>query len=175
MTKEDATLEDVVVGGVAYDKNEARVHVVGVDDRPGRRGASSSSRSRRRTSRVDMIVQNVTTDGETRAPTSRSPLPKTDLARAKPFIEEIAKGARRARGPLRRGRREGLDRRARHALARRASRRRCSGSSPTRGSTSRRSRRARSRVSCLVAAKYTELAVRALHDGFGLGRRRVAK
>ena len=25
------------------------------------------------------------------------------------------------------------------------------------------------KVSCLVAAKYTELAVRALHDGFGLG------
>jgi aspartate kinase len=24
------------------------------------------------------------------------------------------------------------------------------------------------KVSCLVAAKYTELAVRALHDGFGL-------
>jgi aspartate kinase len=26
------------------------------------------------------------------------------------------------------------------------------------------------RVSCLVAAKYTELAMRALHDGFGLNR-----
>jgi aspartate kinase len=25
------------------------------------------------------------------------------------------------------------------------------------------------KVSCLVATKYTELAVRALHDGFGLG------
>ena len=27
------------------------------------------------------------------------------------------------------------------------------------------------KVSCLVATKYTELAVRALHDGFGLGTR----
>jgi aspartate kinase len=26
------------------------------------------------------------------------------------------------------------------------------------------------KVSCLISAKYTELAVRALHDGFGLGR-----
>src|SRR5262249_15135737 len=26
------------------------------------------------------------------------------------------------------------------------------------------------RISCLVHAKYTELAVRALHDGFGLGK-----
>jgi aspartate kinase len=25
------------------------------------------------------------------------------------------------------------------------------------------------KISCLVAAKYTELAVRVLHDGFGLG------
>ncbi|HTB75738.1 MAG TPA: aspartate kinase, partial [Polyangiaceae bacterium] len=35
VTKEDSTLEGVVVSGVAYDKGEARVHVVGVDDRPG--------------------------------------------------------------------------------------------------------------------------------------------
>ena len=26
------------------------------------------------------------------------------------------------------------------------------------------------KISCLVASKYTELAVRALHDGFGLGK-----
>ncbi len=32
---EDAALEGVVVTGVAYDKGEARVHVVGVDDKPG--------------------------------------------------------------------------------------------------------------------------------------------
>src|SRR5208283_4394273 len=32
---EDKTLEEVVVAGVAYDKNEARVHLVGVEDRPG--------------------------------------------------------------------------------------------------------------------------------------------
>jgi aspartate kinase len=28
------------------------------------------------------------------------------------------------------------------------------------------------KVSCLVAAKYTELAVRALHEGFGLSKER---
>jgi aspartate kinase len=31
------------------------------------------------------------------------------------------------------------------------------------------------KVSCLIAAKYTELAVRALHTGFGLDRTDVAK
>ena len=31
------------------------------------------------------------------------------------------------------------------------------------------------KVSCLVATKYAELAVRALHDGFGLGQTGVAK
>ncbi len=30
------------------------------------------------------------------------------------------------------------------------------------------------KVSCLVHQKYTELAVRALHDGFGLGKERAA-
>src|SRR5580700_2494400 len=35
VTGEDKSLEEVLVAGVAYDKNEARVHVVGVEDRPG--------------------------------------------------------------------------------------------------------------------------------------------
>src|SRR5580658_2031702 len=35
VTNEEAALEGAVVSGVAYDKSEARVHVVGVDDRPG--------------------------------------------------------------------------------------------------------------------------------------------
>src|SRR5262245_21409671 len=35
VTSEDKSLEEVVVAGVAYDKNEARVNVIGVNDKPG--------------------------------------------------------------------------------------------------------------------------------------------
>ena len=35
VTGEDKTLEDVVVAGVAYDKNESRVIVIGLEDKPG--------------------------------------------------------------------------------------------------------------------------------------------
>src|SRR5262249_56360829 len=34
VTGEDKSLEDVVVAGVAFDKNEARVRMVGVEDKP---------------------------------------------------------------------------------------------------------------------------------------------
>ena len=168
VTKEDAALEGVVVSGVAYDKGEARVHVVGVDDKPGV-AAELFERIAEKNISVDMIVQNVTTE---RRPAREHHLhAREDRPRAREAVDRGGRQEpRRARGALRRGRRQGVDRRPRHAIARRHRGARCSASSPTRASTSRRSRRARSRSRCLVAAKYTELAVRALHDGFGLGR-----
>ena len=48
--EEDESMEDVVVSGIAYDKNEAKIAIRGVPDMPGRGGARSSARSTRRTS-----------------------------------------------------------------------------------------------------------------------------
>ncbi len=66
VTKEDADLEGMVVTGVAYDKGEARVHVVGVDDKPGV-AAELFEKIAEKNISVDMIVQNVTTDVDPRA------------------------------------------------------------------------------------------------------------
>jgi aspartate kinase len=165
VTGEDAALEGAVVSGVAYDKSEARVHVVGVDDRPGM-AADLFEKIAEKNISVDMIVQNVTTDASQRAAITFT-LGKTDLARAKESIETVAKGV---------GAREvrydedvvkvsivGSGMRSHAGVAAKMFRLLASeGINIQAISTSE------IRVSCLVASKYTELAVRALHDGFGL-------
>src|SRR5581483_6798303 len=60
VTKEDSKLEDVVVAGVAADKNEARVHLVGIEDRPGV-VAELFGRIADKNISVDMIIQSATT------------------------------------------------------------------------------------------------------------------
>jgi len=167
VTKEDSTLEGVVVSGVAYDKGEARVHVVGVDDRPGI-AAELFEKIAEKNISVDMIVQNVTTDADPRAAITFT-LAKTDLARAKPWVETVARGI---------GAREvrydedvvkvsivGFGMRSHAGIAAKMFR-----ILANEGINIQAIATSEIRVSCLVAAKYTELAVRALHDGFGLNK-----
>ena len=167
VTKEDAVLEGVVVSGVAYDKAEARVHVVGVDDRPGV-AAELFEKIAEKNISVDMIVQNVTTEADPRAAITFT-IPKTDLARGKPWIEAVAKGI---------GAREvrydedvvkvsivGLGMRSHAGIAAKMFRILAS-----HGINIQAIATSEIKVSCLIAAKYTELAVRALHDGFGLDK-----
>ncbi len=167
VTKEDSLLEGVVVSGVAYDKGEARVHVVGVDDRPGV-AAELFEKIAEKNISVDMIVQNVTTAADPRAAITFT-LGKTDLARAKPWIETVAKGV---------GAREvrydedvvkvsvvGFGMRSHAGIAAKMFR-----ILANEGINIQAIATSEIKVSCLVAAKYTELAVRALHDGFGLNK-----
>ena len=117
VTKEDEALEDVVVSGVAYDKGRgARPRRRRERQAGRRRGALRAHRREEHLGRHDRPERH---DQRRPARDITFTLAKTDLARAKPWIEEIAQGHRRARGSLRRGRREGVDRRPRHAVARR--------------------------------------------------------
>jgi aspartate kinase len=167
VTSEDAALEGGVVSGVAYDKGEARVHVVAVDDKPGV-AAELFEKIAEKNISVDMIVQNVTTDVDPRAAITFT-IPKADLARAKPWMETIAKGL---------GAREvrydedvvkvsivGLGMRSHAGIAAKMFR-----ILANEGINIQAIATSEIKVSCLVAAKYTELAVRSLHDGFGLGK-----
>jgi aspartate kinase len=173
VTGEDKSLEDVVVAGVAYDKNEARVHIVGVEDRPGV-VAHLFGKIADRNVPVDMIVQNAATPG----PAERRQrvdvtftVTKTDLARSRPFIEEIAKelGAREVRydEEVVKVSIVGLGMRSHAGVAARMFR-----LLADEGINIQAISTSEIKVSCLVAAKYTELAVRALHEGFGLSKER---
>ncbi|MGA1775407.1 MAG: aspartate kinase, partial [Nitriliruptoraceae bacterium] len=57
-------VEDAIISGVAHDTSEAKVTVVGVPDRPGV-AAGLFSALADATINVDMIVQNVSSDGRT--------------------------------------------------------------------------------------------------------------
>jgi aspartate kinase len=169
---EEQSLESVVVTGVAYDKGEARVMLVGVDDRPGVVAALFGALAAETIS-VDMIIQSA---GRSGAGTSESmqktdvtfTVSKTDLPRAKLVVEGLADklGSTEIRydEDITKVSIVGLGMRSHAGIAARMFE-----LLAKEGINIQAISTSEIKVSCLVATKYTELAVRALHDGFGLG------
>ncbi len=85
ITEEDERMEQAIISGIAHDISEAKVTVKGVPDHPG-----VASRVFRPLAdegvNIDMIVQNVSDDGKTDISFT---LPKSDLPRALPVLEQI--------------------------------------------------------------------------------------
>ena len=180
VTGEDSALEDVSVTGVAYDKNEARVQLVGVLDKPGVVAEIFGAIAEKNIS-VDMIIQspsiapNVGQAGsvtEVRADVTFT-VTTTDLARVKPFIDELAQriGAREVRydEDVVKVSIVGLGMRSHAGVAAKMFT-----ILAKEGINIQAISTSEIKISCLVASKYTELAVRSLHDGFGLGADRSA-
>jgi aspartate kinase len=172
VTGEDSALEDVSVTGVAYDKNEARVLLVGVNDRPGVVAEIFRSIAEKNIS-VDMIIQSpsaapagAASPAEARADVTFT-VTKTDLQRVKPFIDELAGriGAREVRydEDVVKVSIVGLGMRSHAGVAARMF-----DILAKEGINIQAISTSEIKISCLVASKYTELAVRSLHDGFGL-------
>ncbi|MBF0559792.1 MAG: aspartate kinase [Nitrospirae bacterium] len=164
VTKEDKEMERVVVSGVAYDKNQTKITLTGVPDRPGI-AATIFKRIADAGIIVDMIVQNVSIDGK-EADISFT-VPKTDSKKALKLTDEIARELS-ARGVAVRediskisivgvGMRthSGVAARMFETLAKH-------GINIIMISTSE------IKVSCIIDLKYTELAVRVLHETFEL-------
>jgi aspartate kinase len=172
VTNEERSLEDVVVAGVAYDRNEARVQLVGVEDKPGVVASTFGTIAEKNIS-VDMIIQTAsvpTAQGEG-ADAARADVTftvtKGDLARLKPFLEEVARsvGAREVRydEDVVKVSIVGLGMRSHAGIAAKMFR-----ILANEGINIQAISTSEIKVSCLIGSKYTELAVRALHDGFGL-------
>jgi aspartate kinase len=73
---EDLPVEQAIISGVAHDRSEAKVTVVGVPDKPGEAAALFRVLAEAEVN-LDMIVQNVSTKGTGRTDVSFT-LPKTD-------------------------------------------------------------------------------------------------
>ena len=142
---EEEIVESQIVSGIAYSRDEARITVLGVKDRPGVAAAIFGPLSEHGIN-VDMIVQSVSRDGVYANLTFT--VSRADLPRALAVLErakgEIGYEARRRR----RRRVQGVGGRASACAATPASRTRCSPRWPPRASTSRRSRPPRSRSAC---------------------------
>ncbi|MBK7399156.1 MAG: aspartate kinase [Myxococcales bacterium] len=166
--KLDRDMERLVVAGVAYDKNEAKVTLREVQDTPGVVARIFGALADKNIS-VDMIIQNVSSGAATDVTFT---VAKADLPRAKALIAEIGPAV---------GMKDfvvddsivkvsivGVGMRSHAGIAAKMfSLLAGEGINIQAISTSE------IKVSCIVAAKYTELAVRALHTGFGLDRKDV--
>jgi aspartate kinase len=77
---EDLAVEDAIISGVAHDRSEVKVTVVGVPDKPGEAAAIFQELANAEIN-LDMIVQNISTGGTGRTDVSFT-LPATDGATA---------------------------------------------------------------------------------------------
>ncbi len=170
----ESSLEEVVVTGVAYDKGEARVMLVGVEDRPGVVAQIFGDLARENVS-VDMIIQNaskLSAEGAPRTDVTFT-VAKSDLPKVRAMVDGIARGV----GALEVRYDEdivkvsivGLGMRSHAGVAAKMF-----GILAEHSINIQAISTSEIKISCLVATKYSELAVRALHDGFDLGRTGVA-
>jgi aspartate kinase len=176
---EESSLESISVTGVAYDKGEVRVMLVGVDDKPGVVAHIFSKLADENIS-VDMIIQNAPSDAPSSkvsgggGPESKTDVTftatKADLPKVKQVIDQIANqvGALGIRydEDIAKVSIVGLGMRSHAGVAAKMF-----SILSNEGINIQAISTSEIKISCLVATKYTELAVRALHDGFGLGTR----
>jgi aspartate kinase len=88
VVREEEVVEKLVVSGVTYNKNEAKIRVRGVKDAPGVAASIFTPLSRAGIV-VDMIVQNVSQDGSTDVTFT---VPRDDFRRAFELAREAAAG-----------------------------------------------------------------------------------
>ncbi len=87
IAKESEEMEEVLVSGIALDKNQARVTLRQVVDRPGI-AAEIFSKLAEKQINVDMIIQNASTDGTTNLGFT---IPESELERAREVIAPFGK------------------------------------------------------------------------------------
>ena len=161
--KEDKEMEKVVVSGVTYNKDEAKISVLRVPDRPGI--AAKLFRPLTEAGiNVDMIVQNISHDAHTDLTFTVS---KADYKRALKLVKETA-GVIEARDVV------GDPNIAKVSIVGAGMRSHAGIASKMFEVMSREGiniqmiSTSEIKISCVVDVKYTELAVRVLHEAFGL-------
>jgi len=167
VTREDSRMEDVVVTSVTHDRNQAKVSILRVPDRPGI-AAQVFGTIADQSIVVDMIVQNISRDGFTDMSFT---LPRPDRGRATAVLQEVARRVGAAGV-------EHDDRIAKVSIVG-VGMRSHSGVAARMFSVLAKENvniqmisTSEIAISCVIDDKYAELAVRALHDAFELGGER---
>lgn len=169
VTREDHSMEDVVVTGITHDRGQAKVSILRVPDRPGIASRVFGGLGRHNIV-VDMIVQNISRDGFTDISFT---LPRADRARAEGVLTSLARdiGAEGVTADDRVAKISivGVGMRSHAGVAARMFE-----TLSREGVNIQMISTSEIAVSCVIEDKYTELAVRALHDVFELGQERGA-
>jgi aspartate kinase len=168
VVKEDEEMEKVVVSGVAYDKNQAKITAIAVLDRPGIAAKLFNAIADAHIV-VDMIVQNISSDGK--ATDISFTVPKTDSKKALKITEQIvaelgAKGVV-LREDIAKVSIIGVGMRTHSGVAAKMFE-----TLAKHGINIMMISTSEIKISCVIDAKYTELAVRVLHDAFELGEKK---
>jgi aspartate kinase len=170
VTREDAGMEDVAVSGVTGDRNQAKVTIVGVPDRPGI-AARIFGPVAQANILVDMIIQNISQAAMTDISFT---IPRADLKKAVPLIQSVAKDIDAKSVSVTEAIAKvsliGVGMRSHSGVAAKMfevlSR---EGVNIMMISTSE------IKISCVIDEKYLELAMRSLHSAFGLDRDAAGK
>ena len=161
--EEERDMESAVISGIILSHNEAKLSVIRVPDRPGIAYQILSPLAEADIN-VDMIIQNASIDGHTDFTFT---VPKIELARAKELIEEVI--------PKIKAQELSTDDGIVKISAVGLGIKNCPGVAArmfqtlaNEGINIQMISTSDIRLSCVIEAKYGELAVRVLHDLFGL-------
>jgi aspartate kinase len=164
--EEDKSMEDILVSGVALDRNEARISVRDVPDQPGMAAKIFGALDEKAIS-VDLIVQNPPVKGKSDLTFT---VGKADLVKTQDVMKKVIKSVKA--GPIdvddavAKVSIVGVGMRTHSGVAARMFK-----TLSTEGVNILAISTSEIRVSCLIPSKYAELAVRALHTEFGLDTR----
>ena len=164
ITYEDEEMEQALISGIAFNRDEAKLTIVGVPDKPGIAhqllGPVADANIE-----VDMIVQNIAPDGATTDFTFT--VHRNDYARALDILEGVARelGAQEVSGDDRivKVSLVGVGMRSHAGIASTMF-----GALAKEGVNIRMISTSEIKISVVVDEKYLELAVRTLHDAFQL-------
>lgn len=165
IVKEDKDMEQVLVSGVTCDKNTAKITLMGVPDKPGI-AAKIFGQVADANIVVDMIIQNVSQDGLTDISFT---VPRPDLKKAMEIVKRVGRGI----GTRKVEAKEDIAKVSIVGVGMRSH----SGVATKMFATLARERinimmisTSEIKISCVIDSRYSELAVRALHDAFELDK-----
>ncbi len=163
-TEEMSNLENILISGISFDKNQAKITITGIPDSPGVAAKIFTPLGDSGVV-VDMIVQNVSIEGHTDMTFT---VPRTDFKKSIIIMEEIAKklGARDilSDDKITKVSLVGVGMRTHSGIATTMFK-----ALAKEGINIMMISTSEIKISCVIEEKYTELAVRTLHDAFELG------
>jgi aspartate kinase len=164
--KEDEEMEKVVVSGVTYNKNEAKIEVMRVPDVPGM-AAKLFEPIADANIVVDMIIQ--TSSTEKGCADVAFTVPHSDFAKTLQIVKEVIKGFGgkevKSNESIAKVSIVGVGMRSHSSVATQMF-----SALAKEGINIQMISTSEIKISCIIDSKYTELAVRALHDAFELDK-----
>jgi aspartate kinase len=164
--EEEVDMEQVVVSGVTYDTNQARIEIARVPDRPGIAATFFDAISKANIM-VDMIIQ--TSSLEEGLANMAFTISKDDFPTSLKIAQSVAKelGAKEviAEDEMAKVSMVGVGMRSHSGVASKMF-----STLAKEGINIKMISTSEIKISCIIDAKYTELAVRSLHDAFELDK-----